>query len=462
MIELLKLCGYETQEIEADLHRVERAFSKLGINNEEDIERAKQRLKKYYAVELHGIRKMLRLCMRELVNFMLAKEEGKTKFLYGFMVTDYFNVVSYALATNYKEIYTVNQCGLVQFVLGSIFGKIVPVLEAAEQRWLKAGKVAHCGNVKTIVGLLTLDLIPKPDLLVSSGILCETAPKTLNILNELYGIPVGYYDACQDREYGNYIDDTKRMAGLLVKSSKMLNRKIEEAVGCEITDAMIFEAYEDRKQLRSVLGNLSDLIAMSDPLPISANHQGLYMLISFFALGKDKIAEAIDAMETLHSELQERVDKGIGVVEKGAPRIIAMLPSHYTDPSLDYMLCEVGLALIGTDMPLRLPGVEGLEDPFEIMAVDGVQLGLHNSLSRRVATIIDGCKKLKIEGVLDRIHLGCRTVVADSLIIKDAITEALDIPVMMVERDDFDPRVCNKEQYRRQLELFKHVLESRR
>jgi hypothetical protein len=461
MIELLKLCGYEANEIESDLHRVEKAFDKLGINDE-DIERAKQRLNKYYAVELQGVRKMLRLCMRELVNFMLSKEEGKTKFIYGFMVTDYFNVLSYALNAKDKEVYTANQCALLQFILGSVFGKIVPVLEAAEQRWLKAGKVAHCGNVKTLVGLLTLDLIPKPDILVSSGVLCETAPKTLNILHELYDIPVCYYDSCQDREYREYVDATKRMADLLVKTTERLTQRISEVVGYEITDAMINEAYYDRKQLRGVATDLQNLISTSDPLPISANHQNLYMQVSFLALSKERLLETIDAMETLRKELQERVNKGVGVVEKGAPRIVAMLPSHYTDPSLDYMLCEMGLALVGTDTLFRSTDVTGLEKPCEIMAVDGTQLGLHNSLSRRIASITEGCKRLKIDGVLDRIHLGCRTVAADSLIIKDAVTEVLDIPVMLVERDDFDPRVCNKEQYRRQLELFKHVLDGKK
>jgi hypothetical protein len=44
MIELLRLCGYEAQEIESDLPRVEKAFNRLGITAE-DIERAKQRLR---------------------------------------------------------------------------------------------------------------------------------------------------------------------------------------------------------------------------------------------------------------------------------------------------------------------------------------------------------------------------------------------------------------------------------
>ena len=58
MIELLKLCGFEAHDIESELPRVEKAFTKLGITSE-DIERGKQRLTKYYDMELKGVRKIL-------------------------------------------------------------------------------------------------------------------------------------------------------------------------------------------------------------------------------------------------------------------------------------------------------------------------------------------------------------------------------------------------------------------
>ena len=48
--------------------------------------------------------------------------------------------------------------------------------------------------------------------------------------------------------------------------------------------------------------------------------------------------------------------------------------------------------------------------------------------------------------------------VADALIIKDAITRQLGIPVLLLECEGFDPRVYNEEQYRRKIELFKEVL----
>ena len=67
MIELLELCGFEAQEIDTELPRIKRAFNKLGIDVE-DIVEAKQRLRKYYDIELKGVRKVFRLCLKEMVN----------------------------------------------------------------------------------------------------------------------------------------------------------------------------------------------------------------------------------------------------------------------------------------------------------------------------------------------------------------------------------------------------------
>ena len=84
MNEFLRLCGYSETEITSELPRVKRAFRKLGITDE-DVKQGKERLNRYYDVELEGIRKSLRLCMREMTKAMLAREEGKEKIIGGFM-----------------------------------------------------------------------------------------------------------------------------------------------------------------------------------------------------------------------------------------------------------------------------------------------------------------------------------------------------------------------------------------
>jgi len=137
MQELLKLCGFEEEEIKSELPRISRAFSILNISDE-DIKRAQQRLKKYYDVELRGVRKIIRLCMLEMVNSMLAREEGKKKIIFQFMSPG-FEMVGSALMSKSKDVLSAHHCWAFLAVAGCIFDKIVPVLEAAESRWLKSG-----------------------------------------------------------------------------------------------------------------------------------------------------------------------------------------------------------------------------------------------------------------------------------------------------------------------------------
>jgi len=456
MIELLKLCGFEEQEMESELPRVEKAFTKLGITDE-DIERGKQRLAKYYDIELKGVRKVFRLIVRELVAALLVRDEGKKKVIYGFMAPG-IDMLGSAVVTKSKEAFVIHHCWAFHIVVGCIFGKMVPILEAAEKKWLKEGVVAHCANVKTLVGPITLGLFPKPDLLVTSGFMCETSPKTLDLLHELYDIPVWYIDTCQDREFREYPEPTRRIASLTAKSLKRLAERIQEVVGFEITDNMLREVQDAKGKLGDALRRLKDLVESSDPLPLSPTHDNIWMCLSTLTLSIDGIAEATEAINTLYEELRERVAKGLGVVEKGAPRVLAILPAGQTDPRLEHLACEVGIAIVAIDGSLAAPFKETSEDPYMKFGLESQQRSMSFPLRRRIPLIIEGCKKLNIDGVLDRFHVGCRSVVADALIIEEAIKKELGIPVLLLEWENFDPRVYNHEQYKSRFEVFKAMM----
>jgi benzoyl-CoA reductase/2-hydroxyglutaryl-CoA dehydratase subunit BcrC/BadD/HgdB len=455
MIELLKLCGFEAQEIKSELPRVEKAFKKLGITTE-DIERAEQRVAKYYDVELKGVGKILRVIVRELVNLLLAKEEGKTKFVYGFM-TPNFQTIGSALVSNSKEVCAAYLSHHFHAVLGCIFDKMAPILEAAEVKWLKSGAVAHCGNVKSLVGLFVLDLVPRPDLLITNAALCDTSSKTLDLLHELYEIPIYCWNTCQDRDFREHPEATKRIIDLSAKGMRRFIERAQEVVDFEITDDMLREAIDARSRLSAVVRKLRDLVASSDPLPISHSHEALFAHLDSMSLNTDSLLDAVDAMNTLYEELQERINKGLGVVEKGAPRILAILPEHYTDPRLTHLVGELGMAIVSTDMGLVTQDVGPSKDPYEMLSLF-LQSSIYNPLAKRIPLIIEGCQRLNVDGVLDRFHVGCRTVAADALIIKDAITKELGLPVLLLERDDFDSRVYNHEQCKSRLEVFKTIL----
>lgn len=456
MIDFLELCGFEEEELKRELPRIETAFNKLGITAA-DIEVGKQRLRTYYDVELKGIRKVIRILVQNAVNTVMAKEDGKTKVVYGFMIPG-FAVFTSALVSKYKEIHAEYVLPQFQLMLGAIFNKMNPVLEAAEGKWLKAGAVYHCGNVKGLVGLITTGMIPRPDLLITSGLLCETAPKSIDLLHEIYGISTCSYDACCDRESKEYDEATKRLVEMAAKSLRMVTAKIKDEIGAEITDDMLWETMKARKELNRAVLKLQALTISSDPLPISAPEQFLLDYLTAFTFDTEQIPEVIEVLDLLYKELQEKVEKGIGVAPKGAPRIMSILPSHHTDPRMDNVLNELGMSMFSAFRVLTTPDIPKQDDPYMMMISEVTKGLLFQNLDRRVAMITEGCRKMNMNGVLDHYHVGCRTVVGDAFFIKEAVTKEPGVPALLQLRDDFDGRLYNHEQFKRSLEVFKSML----
>ena len=455
MIELLELCGFESKDIEVELPRVERIFNKIGITAG-DIEQAKQRLRRYYDVELKGVRRGLRASILELVDLMLAREEGKTKVFYGFMTSSRFETVSSALMAKSKEIYSARIDFMFQRVLGCIFGKMNHVFEAAEQNWVKAGRMVHCGNVKSVMGLFALDLIPKPDMMVTSGFLCETAPKSIDMLQELYGIPGYCYDACNDIEYREPAGANRRTIDLAVKGLRKFVERIQDEVGFEITDEMLREVLDAKSRMGNARRKLDEVIQGSDPPPITPHSE---MISGSQPSKMENIDEAIEGIDILYEELKARVDSGVGVIEKGAPRILTAHGPHNTDPTLEYLLTELGIRVAGAAMGSPMDAVVDRSDPYVEMAL---MPGGNVCLAARIAATIDACKKMKVDGLLDLYHAGCRAFAGDAVLIKEAVEKEVGIPVLLMEWENFDPRIYNHEQYKRRLEVFKMMMLERK
>jgi benzoyl-CoA reductase/2-hydroxyglutaryl-CoA dehydratase subunit BcrC/BadD/HgdB len=206
------------------------------------------------------------------------------------------------------------------------------------------------------------------------------------------------------------------------------------------------------------LGRVKDLVTNSNPLTISPAHENIWMCLTSLSLNITEIAEAAEALNQLYGELKERTSKGVGVVEKDAPRVLATLPMGQTDPRLEHLASELGLAIVANDVIFSDPLPKNSKDPF----YDIVLVFQHGMMSmpvgRRISMLIEGCKRLKIDGVLDRYHVGCRSVAADALLIEKAVKKELGIPVMTLEWENFDPRVFRPEEYKRQLEGFKAMM----
>lgn len=367
MKELLGLCGYKEEELEKELPRVKKVFERLGIA-EEDLAIGKERIRRFYDVELSGIRRLLGIFLKELVRLVLAREEGKERIIHACMASG-FETIGSTFVTFSRHVYVEVPNSPFMVVLGSIFGKFTPILQEAERLWLRAGAVKHCGMVKSRLGILSLGLIPRPDVTVTSGFLCETSAKTNDLIAELFGIPAVYYDTCQDREAREapFVQRTFELAAFSLRKAV---GELSRMVDFEIQDHMLLEVLEARRAYAEAVAKVKNLIRQSDPIPLASTHENLLGWLIPMALSIEALGEAKDAVETLYGELKERVEKGIGIMQRGAPRLLSILPSHHSDPRLEHLIDSLGMAIVASDYEFLAPlpqGVGGVDGPLRRM-----------------------------------------------------------------------------------------------
>jgi benzoyl-CoA reductase/2-hydroxyglutaryl-CoA dehydratase subunit BcrC/BadD/HgdB len=463
MREFLELCGFDDQESAALLPRVQQAFARMGLTAG-DVEVAKSRMTTYYDMELRGVRGLMGLFLKDFCNIVLMRDDARERIVHACMLPG-MDLLGSAIMDNTAKVGLISPNTTFMVVLGCMFGKFVPILEAAERQWLKAGVVAHCGMVKSRVGLISLGLIPKPNLTITSGYVCETSPKVNEILEQVYGIPACFVDAMEDRELAEY-PDVSRATAYAAKSMRAACGRIERETGFRITDDMLWRVLEGRRPLDEAMSRVYGLIRTADPVPLGSTHLNLLMALGCISFTGNQLAETVEILDTLYAELLDRSRRGMGVTPKGAPRVLGMFPNHHSDPRWEYQANRAGLAVVAFDFQdaseLASSGTAIVDpnDPYE-MIVQSLHGSFTQPLGGRIAIVLDFCRRLGVDGVLYHYHLGCRYVVGDAMLLRDAILKELGIPVLMVEWDNFDPRSYNQEQYEAKLETFRAMMEPR-
>lgn len=465
MREFLTLCGYEEAELAVELPRTERAFAALGLG-EADIDRARERVHKYYDVELLGVRKILRVFVRDFVNIVLLRDEGRDKLGYSFMAPGTETLGS-AVMCNGGNVGWMNSGWTYLVVLGCIFDRLTPAIEAAEKLWLKTGIVAHCGNVKMDLGFFEMGLIPRPDLIVTAGFLCDTSSKSHDLIEKTYGVPSYYIDCWQDREWREFPSAT-RATRFLAESLRRLVDHIEKETGFRLTEEMLSDAIAMRRPYQQAKQRVLDVMRHSDPVPLGGPHLNLLFSLDAIPFTEDEVAYTIEALDILREDLLARQRDGVGPTPKGAPRVLAVLPNHHGDPRWEYEANQMGIAIVGSDFEFTTVdagmGTDPLDesDPYAVLA-QPLHMSYEQPLAARIAIIEKVCRDLQLDGLFNHYHAACRYVAADAMLIKSEITLRLGIPVLTFEWDNFDPRSFDHaERYPAELETFREMMETAR
>ena len=456
--ELLGLCGFEDGEIDSERPRIEKVFQRLELGPA-DMERAENWVRENHDVELVGVRKVLGVWLRELIDLILAKEEGKKIAYFGFPS---IGGLGMAIATAADNVY----CGCPDVVLchtmGQIFNKLTPILEAGEQNGLPPGH-GLCTLQAIRTGALAEGIIPVPDMVIMSSYYCDMGSKNDELLRERYGHRVVVIDGSMDSRWGEFPDYTPERVEFLGRQIDRLLEGVKEILGVEVTQEAWNEGMSRSRQLFGAIGELAGLMR-TDPQPISAAEVGIARYMLTGAQSRRVMEDGPNAVATLTQETKDRVDKGIGVVEKGAPRIM-LFSTTFSDPSVIRMIENAGLSIpvLLMTAPLRMqPWQTTYTTLGEKQAEVEMKVGIYHSsyaVAKRWAEVVED---LKLDGTIWNYHFGCTPLRQPSHLLPKFAGETAGAPVLSLEMDYYDSRSYSAGALRTRVETFAEMLRDRK
>ncbi len=453
--QLLELCGLEPEEIKKELPRIERAFQKWGITDK-DIARAESRIKKYFDYRLRGMRKFLGLWLMEFVDLTLAREEGKT-----IVYPSYppFSQIAATIATMSDDLYAcVPECTIMA-VMGQIFGKIVPTIEAGEQTYMPPGQ-AHCILLAIRLGAMLEGKIPIPDMLIPSGTTCDQSGKTDEIVQELYGTPVVHLDAGFDCSGQTTVYADALRVRYVAQELQNLAREFRSVTGHEITEKGVEQGIKQYGLLRGMYYEIQDLLK-ADPMPLSTKDFGIIGLGVSSCLRRF-ITGGLSAGKLLVAELKERIARGEGILPKGVPRVMVYFP-HMADPAVTGVVEDLGLAIaVTTRSGVWDKAPSPYDSIWEKAADQNLRRGSRHSTASMINELKDIARTYQVDGLILDVLAKCRVHTFYPLKAKEIIEKELGIPVLVVEHDHYDTRDYSAERYRSRIEPFAEILKARK
>jgi len=455
--ELLQLCGFDTDEINRERPRIKKVFQRLELCPQ-DMKPAIEWVSQNHDIELAGVRKILAIWLRELFDMVLARDEGKKIVYFGFPT---MAGPGMTIASASDNVYCACPDAILCHTMGQIFNKLNPILEAGEQNGLPPGH-GLCTLQTIRVGGMAKGIIPVPDMVLTSSYYCDMGSKTDELLHERFGHPAIYVDGSMDSRWGDFPDFLPERVTYWGGQIEKMIAETKRILDLDLTPELWDKASSSSKDIRAEVRKLSEFMK-ADPQPISLGAVELATLLITGSTGK-AITYGADAVATLNREVQERIDKGIGVVEKGAPRVMVFLTS-FSDPRIMRMTENAGLAcpVMLMSAPLRIePWQTTYTTPGETRVETQLKVGIFHSsyaVAKRWAEVV---KDFNLDGSIWGYQYNCRPLAEPSHFLPQFVKETTGLPTLSLEMDYYDSRSYSAESLRTRVETFAEMLRARK
>jgi benzoyl-CoA reductase/2-hydroxyglutaryl-CoA dehydratase subunit BcrC/BadD/HgdB len=467
--EFLELCGYVDEEIiKNDTPRLEEAMRRAKMPPG-DVDDAIDLIQKVYSsdLELESVRKMLGVTLKRFMALMLARDECK-KVVYGFMPggNTYLTVALNLLS---DDIF----CDTVEDVLSAatsrLFNNINRYLEMGERHGLPPAR-AHCGLTLITLAVQAEDLLPPPDLIVTSNFRCDQQGKAAEMLAELWNVPLAIVDTVHDAQWGQFPEINERQVKYIGASIAEVVKRTEEILDVEISDALFAKSKRIIDRFAWLLDKVHHALLEADPKPL---HLASIESFEYLVPGPERIAinEGVPAIGLLLKEIEQRIAEGFGVLPKGLPRV-ATECGMGGDMCARCMVEEAGLNVV---IPLNAIWTGNFEKhhvidwsrfknapTFEKIAAEILSRGSDSAADGHLWRTKEVSKEGNVDGILFTPAYQCRGIAGLPAMTRATIEKELGKPIIHLEAGAADGRDHNASTMKTRVEAFAELLRARK
>lgn len=304
-----------------------------------------------------------------------------------------------------------------------------------------------------ISGKTPVGKIPRPDLIVVSNNICQTILHWYQAMGVYYGAPV-------------FVIDTPFLYGeARPHDVAFVKQQLEELI--PVAEEISGRRFT-RKRFREVVRrgkDCSDLWcevlfrARHTPAPLSG-FDAFILMGPVVALRAE--AASVDFYREVLTEIDQRIEKGIGVVKKERHRILwDNLPIWYRLNWFSRQLAALGIVAAISNYTYQWA------EPARYMAVDRPMEGvaktyLHSILNRSAGYKLNHMKEMvrefSLDGVLFHSDRSCKPYSLGQMDQSRAMLDDLGIPCLTIEADHNDSRVFSEGQVSTRLQAFSEMM----
>jgi benzoyl-CoA reductase/2-hydroxyglutaryl-CoA dehydratase subunit BcrC/BadD/HgdB len=312
-----------------------------------------------------------------------------------------------------------------------------------------------CSFFRNMDGLLHVGKWPKTDAFVYATSSCDNV-KSFHTLGRRYGIP----DFGMERPYHPF---TPRAMEHWREEHKRLIAFLEERTGKKMDYDRLKETVRLSYRLTELALDIDDLNGHV-PTPMSAECFGGVLLALRLMCGTQ---EAVDFLEMLKAELQERIANGVGAVPNERFRVIWSAFTPFWDTGLQGFMQQKYGAVSVTEVLQRWRGkanwVLDPDDPIGNLAYR-TQLAPGNCQYSPspdwAGQVVEQARKFKADGAIFNNNWGCKQAAGLGPMVRDELMRQCNVPTLTLNVDVIDATFTSRAEVEAQMDSFFEMIES--